>query len=350
MRTRRSLANTLLVAGFVMLLSALQSLPKPAAAVTLASLTETAEPTVVTATASSVPTNTPLPTATATNTVVPTATATQTSVPTAEPTATSQPAATAEPTLIPTHTPVPTAEPTAALPDEGSPERPAEPSPVASPTIVPPVMMADPAVSKRGGVAVARLGDIVPFTITVTNHGATDAADVVVVDELPAFLELVSASASQGEIVSSPRAARLLLGSVAPGAEIVFEVITRVVGPAQAPDNRNRVNLSSSSITDSLANNSDAAVIEIVEATATPVSATATPDLPTATVVPPAPDITDRESSTAIALAPTTPRSVAEIAPTRLPVTADGPLTEIPWTLVAAFVLLSSGLALRWKA
>lgn len=207
MQTRISLANLLLIAGAALLLGAAPLLPAPAGAAPRASLTETAEPTVVTAT----------------------------------------------PALPPTATPVPTA--TAVVPGE----------PTATPTDEPRGGKADPAVSKRVSTGAALVGDTVTFTILVTNDGDADAHDVLVEDELPAFLELLGANASRGDLSSSPRGARLFIGQVSPGDEVVLEVVCRVLSAPQPGANRNTVSLSTASSSDNPTNNSSSASLSITD-------------------------------------------------------------------------------------
>lgn len=280
MRTRASLANLLLILGALTLLLALPALPAPAVAAPLMALTETAEPTVVTATPTSAPT--------ATATIAPTATQ----------------------TAAPTNTPTPAAEEQIAR--------------------------ADPAVTKRSSVSEARVGDLVTFTITVTNRGNADAHDVVVEDDLPAFLELVSASATRGGLSTTPRGARLFLGRVSPGDEVVMEVVARAIAPALPPDNRNQVTLSAASGGDNLSNNQDEAALLISggaalltptpeAATVTPEALTATPEMPTATA------------------------DGAAAPPARLPSTGGAAPAGPPAAFFLALTMLTLGAALRWR-
>lgn len=278
MRTRTSLAAILSASALALLLS-LPALPAPASAAPLASLTETAEPTVVTATP--------------------------------QPTATQPPAATPEPTataVAPTVTAAPPAA-TAAPPDATA----APPAATAAPEES---RHADPAVGVSATPGEARVGDSVTFVVTVTNRGDGDAHDVVVEDNLPGFLELVSAAATRGDVQTTPRGARLFLGRVSPGDEVVMELVTRALAPATAPDNVNLVTLATPSGGDNPVNNqSAAAVIVAGDAPAVAAATGATPEAAAATP--------EAAAAPAVAVAPASAAAPAARAePSRLPHTA----------------------------
>jgi uncharacterized repeat protein (TIGR01451 family) len=130
----------------------------------------------------------PIPTATATLTVTPTATSTTTVTPTLTPTPTATPTAT---------TTGPTLTPTSPLPPAPPPTNPPPPPPTDVPPPPPPALN-DPLIAKSASVQTAQVGDPVQFTITVFNPNSVTLPNVVVTDTLPAQLDFVSASVSQG--------------------------------------------------------------------------------------------------------------------------------------------------------
>jgi uncharacterized repeat protein (TIGR01451 family) len=172
-----------------------------------------------------------------------------TRTPPPQPTDTPQPIDTPQPTDIPqpTDTPQPTVK--------AKPER------------------ADPAVTKAASVAEARIGDIVDFTLTVTNHGGETADDVVVTDALPDFLDVVEANSEKGTVAVDGRVVVVTIGPVRPNEVIVIRIRTRVNDRAQPPGGRNSVALTSSNNSDDPDNNVDEVSIAILPAgdqTATP--------------------------------------------------------------------------------
>lgn len=59
---------------------------------------------------------------------------------------------------------------------------------------------ADPAIAKSGDPTVASPGEIVTFTLRVTNGGATDASGVVVTDVIPAYLSIRTVTTTKGTV------------------------------------------------------------------------------------------------------------------------------------------------------
>jgi LPXTG-site transpeptidase (sortase) family protein len=76
----------------------------------------------------------------------------------------------------------------------------------------------------------AAIGDIVTFTLTVTNSGTVPATNVVITDTVVSFLDLISGSTTSGTITIDPitRTATANLGTVDPGEVIVITLVTRV--------------------------------------------------------------------------------------------------------------------------
>jgi uncharacterized repeat protein (TIGR01451 family) len=71
-------------------------------------------------------------------------------------------------------------------------------SPTATVSVVPSVTPAPLRITKTGSPASANVGDLVTYTVTVTNPGTTPVPGVTVTDTLPANAELVSATATAG--------------------------------------------------------------------------------------------------------------------------------------------------------
>src|SRR5215471_3269197 len=84
---------------------------------------------------------------------------------------------------------------------------------------------ADLAVTKTVDNAMPLLGTPITFTLTVTNHGPAAATNVVLADVLPAGLNFVSATVSQGTLASLPPGPPLWqVGTLANGASAVLKL------------------------------------------------------------------------------------------------------------------------------
>lgn len=307
---------TTIVAGLWLALATFASPPQPVAPF---SLTPSPEP----------PTSTPLPTATAQPQ--------PTDLPYPPPDATAPPRPTLPPPTTPSPTGAPTTPPRADDPDVG---------------------VADPALTKRASVNDARVGDMVEFTLVVTNNGAAPARDVVVTDPLPAFLDLWNATTTRGLISVSGRTVTITIGEVAPGDVITIRIMTRVNSLAQPPDNRNTALVTTTSNGDEPANNQDAVALGITVAPPPTPAATATP-VSTAPASP-APSPSAAPALTAVPAA-SAPPATGNAAPAA-PATATPPRAVLPNTgaertpvmlpLLALLGIASIGLSLmlrrRW--
>jgi LPXTG-site transpeptidase (sortase) family protein len=107
---------------------------------------------------------------------------------------------------------------------------------------VPAPSFIDPALTKSVDPALASVGDLVTFTITVTNNGNVPAAGVVVTDPLPANLDYISAtsidaiSSPRGTIsLIPPRTVQVDLGTVDINDVITITILTRVNSLGQPP-------------------------------------------------------------------------------------------------------------------
>ncbi len=88
------------------------------------------------------------------------------------------------------------------------------------------VSSADLSIAKTASSSSGNHGDIITFTITVTNHGLSGATNVAVTDHLPSGLDYNSSSASQGTYNSSTGV--WTVGNLANGASATLQMTTTV--------------------------------------------------------------------------------------------------------------------------
>jgi len=93
----------------------------------------------------------------------------------------------------------------------------------------------DPQISKSADPSLLIPGDIVTFTLTVTNKGSLAAQNVTVVDPIPAPLIVQSATTSQGTYAINSNTVTFTIGTVNPGAVIILTVKARVPANAAVP-------------------------------------------------------------------------------------------------------------------
>jgi uncharacterized repeat protein (TIGR01451 family) len=91
-----------------------------------------------------------------------------------------------------------------------------------------PSQVADLSLAKSVDTAAPNVGAAVTFTLVAANAGPNTATGVEVEDRLPAGLEFLSATASQGSY--SNASGRWTLGSVANGALATLQIVARVTG------------------------------------------------------------------------------------------------------------------------
>ncbi len=229
--------------------------------------TPTSTPTnTPTETPTSTPTNTP--TSTPTNTATNTPTSTPTDTPTSTPTST----ATNTPTSTPTNTPTgtststPTNTPTGTATNTPTSTATATPTPTGTTVAT----IVDPAVTKFGDPAVAQVGDIITWTLEVTNNGNADALNVVVVDQLPVFVDIlgVQVTPDEGQLINIDNLTNTVtiqLGTVSPGELYTIVITTRVNDLGQPPGGENTVVVTTSSLDEDITNNQDDFFVVIVE-------------------------------------------------------------------------------------
>jgi len=201
---------------------------------------------------------------------------------------------------------------------------------------------ADPAVTKSVSPSEAQIGDIVDFTITVTNHGGETADDVVVTDQLPDFLDVVDSATSKGTIATSGRIVVITIGSVAPNEVVIIHIHAQVNAQAAAPGGRNSVSLTSSNNSDNPDNNSDSVMLGILapaaSPTVTPSEVLGTPAGETPTVVPAGASTSSKPNQPAVARP-------------KLPATGAGDdRPDISWPLaLLGLAAIGLSLTLRWR-
>jgi uncharacterized repeat protein (TIGR01451 family) len=125
-------------------------------------------------------------------------------------------------------TPTPTFTPTLAVTPTAVPEE-------TPPAREPDVQMADPVITKRGEPSEAFPGELVTFVLEVTNLGNVAAVDVVVMDQVSEFLEILEVTTTQGEVRVDYQLVTVEVGTVGPEFLVEIVVRTRVRDDAPVP-------------------------------------------------------------------------------------------------------------------
>jgi LPXTG-site transpeptidase (sortase) family protein len=162
------------------------------------------------------------------------------------PTITETPTATVTQTLTPTTTPTPT--PTATL------------------TLTPVVDISDPAVSKSVDPATAQVGEIVTFTLVVTNNGPAAADNVVLTDPLPAFLNVVNVTVvPAGPSVSTVgNTVTVSFGTLSPLESYTVTITTVVNSLGAPPGGTNTATVTTTTDESDPANDTSSALLTVV--------------------------------------------------------------------------------------
>ena len=154
-------------------------------------------------------------------------------------------------------------------PDEGSVVSPVVPS-------------ADLEVIKTASATQIAAGEGVTYTLTIINHGPSNASAVRVDDTLPAGITPVSATTPVGSCTVAGQGVACTLGTLAPEQPVTV-TITATTAPGTAPGTRENTATASSATNDAVPdNNSSTASIDVVAQADIRVSKTSTPQ----TVVP----------------------------------------------------------------
>ncbi|MEG4989126.1 hypothetical protein QUB08_25760, partial [Microcoleus sp. BR0-C5] len=151
------------------------------------------------------------------------------------------------------------------------------PTPTPAPvTRVPTLLFADVSVSQNDSPEPVTVGNNLTYTVTVTNNSPVNAADnVVLTDNLPAGVTVVSANSSQGTVTINPAGTGNLprtasqvtpvspsgitanLGTIPPNGSVVTTIVVTPTVPGLI---NNNVSVSTSSSDSNLANNSDSEI------------------------------------------------------------------------------------------
>lgn len=125
-----------------------------------------------------------------------------------------------------TPTPTPTITPT---PGPGTPSA----TPVSSS-----VTTSDPVIRKVANTNVAQVGEVIEYTIEASNPGGSDTGAVNVVDVLPAEVDFVGVSTSQGSCAydAAQHTVNCAVGVLGPGGGATISLRVRVNARAQAPN------------------------------------------------------------------------------------------------------------------
>jgi uncharacterized repeat protein (TIGR01451 family) len=124
--------------------------------------------------------------------------------------------------------------PTPTSPPEPTPLPGATPTP-GSPASDPDQDRPDPVITKRGGPSEAVPGEEVTFTIEVTNRGRRAAVDIVVTDDVPAYLEILEATTTQGTATIEGQRVTVEVGTIGPEYLVEIVIRTRVRLDTPAP-------------------------------------------------------------------------------------------------------------------
>jgi uncharacterized repeat protein (TIGR01451 family) len=128
--------------------------------------------------------------------------------------------------------PTPTDTPTATFTPSGTPPT---PTPTGSATSTPPsatgtpeIGIYDPVIVKLADPALAKPGETVTYTITVTNRGTAPGYSVVVTDPVPSVLRVIRAETTQGTYTINGQQVTFNLGTLLPGRTITMRVYAEI--------------------------------------------------------------------------------------------------------------------------
>ncbi len=93
----------------------------------------------------------------------------------------------------------------------------------------------DPVVTKSGDPHEAQIGDIVTFTLEVTNQGVANATGVQVIDSIFPFLDILSVETTKGTVTILESTVFVNIGTLAPGEVVIITILTRVNDQATPP-------------------------------------------------------------------------------------------------------------------
>ncbi len=108
-------------------------------------------------------------------------------------------------------------------------------SPTPVPTQIGGIVIVDPVIVKLVNPALALPGETVVYTLTVTNPSSAPAIGVIVSDPVPAVLQIISASTTQGTFTISGQTVIFDVGVVNPGQTVTLTITARLRDDAPAP-------------------------------------------------------------------------------------------------------------------
>jgi uncharacterized repeat protein (TIGR01451 family) len=95
--------------------------------------------------------------------------------------------------------------------------------------------VADPVIAKSADPAEAKPGEEVAFTLSAVNQGNIAAVEVVVTDDIPAYLEVIEVTTTQGVITIDGQRVTVQVGTMGPDFEVQIVIRARVRPETPAP-------------------------------------------------------------------------------------------------------------------
>uniref|UniRef100_UPI0026249776 DUF11 domain-containing protein n=1 Tax=uncultured Chloroflexus sp. TaxID=214040 RepID=UPI0026249776 len=128
----------------------------------------------------------------------------------------------------------------------------------------------DLVLAKSVDPAVAQVGDRVVYTLVISNTGYAPASDVVLIDDLPAFLTVAGATTTAGEVEITGNQVTARAAALAPGEMIVVQVAAVVTAE---PNGANTATVRSSNTEITTDNNTGRSELRAVLPTVSPETA-----------------------------------------------------------------------------
>src|SRR5262249_28564063 len=107
--------------------------------------------------------------------------------------------------------------------------------PAQGPTSVPGPSITDPVITKLADLQLVQPGEKVTFTITVSNPSQSPIPGVSVVDPIPAPLQYIGATTSQGTFTVNGNTLTFNIGTLNPASSVVIKVVTLVPSSVVPP-------------------------------------------------------------------------------------------------------------------
>lgn len=118
--------------------------------------------------------------------------------------------------VVPSGTPIPTPVPTSA------PSAPSNNAPT------PVIVIVDPVITKSVDPLFSQPGEVVTWTITVTNPGTIATTNIIVVDDMPPEVQIQTVLASAGNITTNGQTITFTLATLNAGQSVTITIRTRV--------------------------------------------------------------------------------------------------------------------------